>query len=330
MGAKARNESLDCILEIKRVIAQEVSALQELAELVNKNYQNAVHLLYSCRGKVIVSGIGKSGIIARKIASTMASTGTSSMFLHPAEALHGDLGMVSADDVLLVVSKSGESMEVNEMVTVAHRIGAKIIAITSNEKSTMAKISEVVLYTGNAEEACPLNLAPTCSTTVCLVLGDALAVTLMKMRKFGIDEFALLHPGGRIGKRFLLRVSDVMLGGEKNPVISVTGTVQELLMTITEKQAGAVSVTGEGGKLIGLVTDYDIRLCLQSGGNPFEMSIREIMNPNPTSVRYDEKAYTALCLMQGRPKPITVLPILDESDRPVGMLRLQDLVTAGL
>jgi len=152
----------------------------------------------------------------------------------------------------------------------------------------------------------------------------------MKMRKFGIDEFALLHPGGRIGKRFLLRVSDVMLGGERNPVIPVTATVQELLMTITEKQAGAVSVTGEDGRLIGLVTDYDIRLSLQSGSNPFEMSIREIMNPNPTSIRYDEKAYTALCLMQGRSKPITVLPILDEKDRPVGMLRLQDLVATGL
>jgi len=330
MRTKLREETVDCIFEIKHVIAQEVNALQELTELVNEDYANAVHLLYSCRGKVVVSGIGKSGIIARKIASTMASTGTSSMFLHPAEALHGDLGMVSADDVLLVISKSGESMEVNGMLTVAHRIGTRIIAITSNPKSAMAKISDVVLYTGNAEEACPLNLAPTCSTTVCLVLGDALAVTLMKMRKFGIDEFALLHPGGRIGKRFLLKVSDIMLGGEKNPVISVTATVQELLVTITEKQAGAVSVTDKGGKLIGLVTDYDIRLCVQSGSNPFTMSIREIMNPNPTSVRNDEKAYTAFCLMQGRPKPITVLPILDEKGRPVGMLRLQDLVAAGL
>jgi arabinose-5-phosphate isomerase len=321
---------MDCISEIKQVITQEMDALQELTELVNEDYQNVVQLLYSCRGKVIVSGIGKSGIIARKIASTMASTGTSSIFLHPTEALHGDLGMVSADDVLLVISKSGESIEVNGMLTVAHRIGTKIISITSNPKSTTAKISDVVLYTGNAEEACPLNLAPTCSTTVCLVLGDALAITLMKMRKFGIDEFALLHPGGRIGKRFLLRVSDVMLGGEKNPVISVTATVQELLVTITEKQAGAVSVTDDGGKLIGLVTDYDIRLYLQSGSNPFTMSISEIMNPNPVWVRYDEKAYTALCLMQGRSKPITVLPILDEKDRPVGMLRLHDLVAAGL
>lgn len=321
---------MDCIAEIKQVITREMDALQALAELVTEDYQKAIQLLYACRGKVIVSGIGKSGMIARKIASTMASTGTSSMFLHPTEALHGDLGMVSADDVLLVISKSGESIEVNGMLTVAHRIGAKIISITSNPKSTMGKISDVVLYIGDAEEACPLNLAPTCSTTVCLVLGDALAITLMKMRKFGIDEFALLHPGGRIGKRFLLRVSDVMLGGEKNPVVSVTATIQELLMTITEKQAGAVSVTGDDGRLIGLVTDYDIRLCLQSGSNPFTMSISAIMNPNPVWLRHDEKAYTALCLMQGRSKPITVLPILDEKDRPIGMLRLHDLVAAGL
>jgi arabinose-5-phosphate isomerase len=309
---------------------QQANALQEFAELIDGHYEEALQLLYSCRGKVFVSGIGKSGIIARKIASTMASTGTSSMFLHPSEALHGDLGILSADDVLLVISKSGESVEVNGMLAVVHRIGAKIIAVTSNPNSSMAKMCNVLLYTGNTEEACPLNLAPTCSTTVCLVLGDALAVALMKMRNFGIDEFALLHPGGRIGKRFLLKVADVMLGGEKNPVLLVTASVQELLMIITEKQAGAVSVTDDCGKFIGLVTDYDIRMCLQSGASPWEMSIREIMNPNPVTVRHDEKAYAALCLMQGRSKPITVLPVLDEQDEPVGMLRLQDLVAAGL
>jgi arabinose-5-phosphate isomerase len=321
---------VDAISEIRQVIHQEMSALQELADVVNGDYEKAVQLLYSCRGKVVVSGIGKSGIIARKIASTMASTGTSSIFLHPTEALHGDLGIVSADDVMLVISKSGESAEVNGVLAVIHRIGAKIIGVTSNPDSSMTRMCNIVLYTGHTEEACPLNLAPTCSTTVCLVLGDALAIALMKMRDFGIDEFAFRHPGGRIGKRLLLKVADVMLGGDQNPVIPVTATVQELLITITEKQAGAVSVTDEHGKLIGLVTDYDIRLCLQSGANPLTMSIIDLMNLNPMTVRDDEKAYGALCLMQGRSKPITVLPVLDAQELPVGMLRLQDLVAAGI
>ncbi|MHC4587001.1 MAG: KpsF/GutQ family sugar-phosphate isomerase [Planctomycetota bacterium] len=321
---------MDAISEIRQVIHQEMSALKELVDVVNGDYEKAVQLLYSCRGKVVVSGIGKSGIIARKIASTMASTGTSSIFLHPTEALHGDLGIVSADDVMLVISKSGESAEVNGVLAVIHRIGAKIIGVTSNPDSSMTKMCNIVLYTGNTEEACPLNLAPTCSTTVCLVLGDALAIALMKMRDFGIDEFAFRHPGGRIGKRLLLKVADVMLGGDRNPVIPVTSTVQELLITITEKQAGAVSVTDEHGKLIGLVTDFDIRLCLQSGENPLTMSIENLMNPNPMTVKNDEKAYSALCLMQGRSKPITVLPVLDAQELPVGMLRLQDLVAAGI
>jgi arabinose-5-phosphate isomerase len=321
---------VDAISEIRQVIHQEMSALKELVDVVNGDYEKAVQLLYSCCGKVVVSGIGKSGIIARKIASTMASTGTSSIFLHPTEALHGDLGIVSTDDVMLVISKSGESAEVNGMLAVIHRIGAKIIGVTSNPDSSMTKMCDVVLNTGNTEEACPLNLAPTCSTTVCLVIGDALAIALMKMRDFGIDEFAFRHPGGRIGKRLLLKVSDVMLGGDRNPVIQVTATVQELLITITEKQAGAVSVTDEQGKLIGLVTDYDIRLCLQSGENPLTMSIENLMNSNPMTVKNDEKAYSALCLMQGRSKPITVLPVLDAQELPVGMLRLQDLVGAGI
>jgi arabinose-5-phosphate isomerase len=221
---------------------------------------------------------------------------------------------------MLVISKSGESAEVNGMLAVIHRIGAKIIGVTSNPDSSMTKMCDVVLNTGNTEEACPLNLAPTCS----------LAIALMKMRDFGIDEFAFRHPGGRIGKRLLLKVSDVMLGGDRNPVIQVTATVQELLITITEKQAGAVSVTDEQGKLIGLVTDYDIRLCLQSGENPLTMSIENLMNSNPMTVKNDEKAYSALCLMQGRSKPITVLPVLDAQELPVGMLRLQDLVGAGI
>lgn len=316
--------------ELRRVIRQEAQAVSALPERINGEYARAVRVLMDCKGKIVVSGIGKSGFIARKIASTFSSVGSTSYFLHPAEALHGDLGTVTASDVLLVLSKSGESLEVNEMLTVVHRIGAKIIAMTENCSSTMASMADIVLDTGTCMEACPLNLAPTSSTTISLVLGDALAVTLMKMRGFGEEDFALRHPAGRLGRRLLAMVREVMLGGAANPVIAKDTTVADMIATITEKQAGAVSVVDDEGRFLGLITDYDIRASLQSGKNPFDMTITELMNPNPTCVDVEEKAYNAYCIMQGRAKPITVLPVLDKQKRAVGMLRLQDLVALKL
>lgn len=329
-GTLLKVSSPNLIEALSKIITQERNALDLLIKYLDESWCKALTLLLNCPGRVIVSGIGKSGLIARKIAATLASTGTSSFFLHPAEALHGDLGMVSGRDVMLVLSKSGESDEVNGMLAVVRRIGSPIIALTSNAESTMARLADVVLNQGESAEACPFNLAPTCSTTASLVAGDALAVVLMQLRGFSQDDFALRHPGGRLGKRLLLMVADVMLSGSNNPTISINSSMRDLLVVLTEKQAGAVSVVDQTGRLAGLITDYDIRKVLQQGRNPLELSLFEIMNPAPSYVSCTEKAYTALCLMQGRSKPITVLPVLDGERRPIGMLRLQDLVGAGL
>jgi arabinose-5-phosphate isomerase len=316
--------------ELRLVVQKERQALALLSDSIDGEWAKALRALYACKGKVVVSGIGKSGLVARKIAATLASTGTPSFFLHPAEALHGDVGMLGPDDLILALSKSGESDEVNAMLAAARRLGSGVIALTMNRGSGMARLADIVLDQGACEEACPLDLAPTCSTTAALAAGDALSMVLMLMRGFNATDFAKRHPGGRLGKRLLLTVADIMLAGDKNPVIRLNAGVRELLVVFTEKQAGAISVIDTDGHFTGLITDYDIRSCLQSGRNPLETTIAELMNPKPITVLDSEKAYTALCLMQDRQKPINVLPVVDNTARPVGMLRLQDLVQAGL
>jgi KpsF/GutQ family protein len=320
----------DALDTLRSTIDLEIKALHLLREQFNAAWSSALDLLYACTGKVVVSGIGKSGIIARKIAATLASTGTPAFFLHPAEALHGDMGMVGREDVVLALSKSGESEEVNALLAAVRRLGARTIALTANPASTMAHVADVVLDQGDAEEACPLNLAPTSSTTASLAAGDALAMALMTMKQFSQEDFALRHPGGRLGKRLLLMVHEVMLEGDHNPVAPVDTPLSRVLGLISEKQAGAVSLTAPDGTLAGLVTDYDIRKVLESGRNPLDTPLADIMNPTPIAINRDEKAFAALCLMQGRIKPITVLPVVDEAGKPVGMLRLHDLVGAGL
>ncbi len=315
---------------LEATVDLEIQALRLLREQFDATWASALDVLYACTGKVVVSGIGKSGIIARKIAATLASTGTPAFFLHPSEALHGDMGMIAAADVVFALSKSGESEEVNAMLTAVRRLGARTIVLTCNPVSTMAHVADIVLCQGEAEEACPLNLAPTSSTTASLAAGDALAMALMTMRHFNQEDFALRHPGGRLGKRLLLTVREVMLDGERNPVAPVDTPMGRALSLISEKRAGALSLTGPDGRLAGLITDYDIRKVLESGRNPLDVPLGEIMNPSPVSIGHTEKAFAALCLMQGRSKPITVLPVVDEDGRPVGMLRLHDLVGAGL
>lgn len=316
--------------ELSRVLKLESQALFNLSSRLGDEWVKALRLIYACKGRLVVSGIGKSGIIAKKIAATLASTGTPAFFMHPSEALHGDLGMVTAQDVVLVLSKSGESEEVNAMLAAVRRMGAKVIALTSNPASTMSHVADIVLDQGDPEEACPYNLAPTSSTTLSLAAGDALAVALMHVRHFSQEDFALRHPGGRLGKRLLLLVRDVMLQGAENPVASIHCPMPEFLSIMAEKYAGAVSLVDASGKLAGLVTDHDLRKILQAGRNPLDVPLIELMNPKPIVIDENEKAFAALCLMQGREKPITVLPVVNASFKPVGMLRLHDLVGAGL
>lgn len=321
---------MDILAEINRVIELEARTLARLRECVGPAYEEAVRLIYACPGKVILAGMGKSGIIAQKIASTMVSTGTPAMFMHPAEGMHGDIGIAHKGDVIIAISKSGESDELIGLLPTVRWIGARLITITTKPHSTIARNSDIVLATPVEEEACPLNMAPTCSTTAALAVGDALAMALMKLRNFQPEDFALYHPGGQLGKRLLLTVSDIMRSGESNPVIGVTASIRSMLCEITSKRAGAVSVVDDDHHLLGLVTDYDIRRMLEKGGDILTMTIPEIMNKKPTFMYVDEKAIRALEIMENREKPFLVLPVLDRQAKVVGMIHLHDLVARGL
>jgi arabinose-5-phosphate isomerase len=317
-------------LEIMRVIDIEMKGLSLLKEQINSSVRSAVETIFNCSGKVILTGMGKSGLVAKKIASTMSSVGTPAIFMHPAEGMHGDLGIIAAEDVVIAIGKSGESSELNGVLPSIKNAGAKIIGIMGDTDSTLARYSDVVINIGDIEEACPFNMAPTTSSTVTMVLGDAIAVALMKMREFDLADYALLHPGGQIGKRLTMRVSDVMLKGSNNPIVNISESVKNCISEISRKLAGAVTVIDKDGKIMGLVTDYDIRKHIEKEENIFLMEIKDIMNPNPIFIYEDEKAFSALKIMQEREKPITILSVLDRQNIVVGMLRMHDLVKEGL
>jgi arabinose-5-phosphate isomerase len=321
---------MDVLSEIRRVIELETRTVARLQETVGPAYENAVRLLYTCPGKAILTGIGKSGIIAQKIASTMVSTGMPALFLHPTEGMHGDIGIAHKDDVIIAIGRSGESEELIALLPSIRKIGARLISITGRADSTMARHSDIVLITPVDEEACPLNMAPTCSTTAALVVGDALAMALMKLRNIQLEDFARYHPGGQLGKRLLLTVRDLMRTGTRNPVVHINASMKDLFSEITAKHLGAVSVVDDAGTLVGLVTDYDIRRAVGEGRNIFSMTIPQIMNSAPIAIEADDKAIQALKIMEEREKPLAVLPVI-EGDRLVcGMIHLHDLVDKGL
>ncbi len=321
---------MDILAELRRVIQLEAKALADLEESVNSQFEDAVRMLQACQGKVILMGVGKSGLIANKIAATMVSTGTPAVFLHGSEGMHGDIGIVAKDDIVLAVGKSGESEELLVLLPFIRKIGARIIAITAKLESALARGSDLVLITPIEEEACPLNMAPTCSTTSALVLGDAIAMALMKLRNFQPDDFALFHPGGQLGKRLLLTVGDCMRSGEDNPIIDLAQSIRAVLCEMTSKRAGAVSVIDDQRQLLGLITDFDIRRTLENGQDLFALTIAQVMNEKPHWVYVDEKAVDALKFMEKREKPISVVPVLNRQDAVVGMIHLHDLIARGL
>ncbi len=321
---------MDILGELRRVIGLELQALVDLKDNIGPDFEQAVQLLFQCSGKVILTGVGKSGIIAQKIAATMVSTGTPAIFLHGTEGMHGDIGIVQKGDVLLVVGKSGESEELVTIVPAARKLGAKVISVTANRDSSVAKHSDLVLVTPIQEEACPLNMAPTTSTTAALVVGDALAMALMKLRNFQPSDFAALHPGGQLGKRLLLTVGDIMRKGNDNPILHISSNSKTMLFEISSKRAGAVSVVDDQGHLLGLVTDFDIRRVLESGKDIFTLTVSAIMNAKPDFVLEDENAFRALEKMEKREKPISVLPVLNSEKKVVGMVHLHDLISKGL
>jgi arabinose-5-phosphate isomerase len=316
--------------DLKNVFEIEIEALQSVMRTISPEFGRAVRTIAQSRGRVIVTGIGKSGIIANKIAATLTSTGTQAIYIHAGEALHGDVGIVSSSDVLIAIGKSGESGELNTLLPIVRKIGAKIIAITANAQSRMAKSSDIILELKIPREACPLNLAPTSSTTASLVLGDAIAVALMKLKKVSTADFARTHPGGQLGRRLRLQVADVMRTGSRNPVVNINDTVRHMLGLITEGQAGAISVLGPNKALAGLVSDYDVRRVLERGEAIFDLKIRDIMNPNPLFVFEDQMATEALELMRSRKKPVNILPVLNRNQKVVGMVLIMDLVSAGI
>ena len=316
--------------ELRRVVDAETAALKALSGAIDGSFVRAVRAIAACKGKIVLTGVGKSGLIAEKIAATLSSTGTPAVYLDPLSALHGGIGFIQRQDLVVAIGKSGESDELNALLPALREIDAKLIAITANPRSTLAKRADVVLVTPVAEEACPLNLAPTSSTTAALAAGDALAVALMKVRNFRSEHFARNHPGGRLGRRLNLLVSDVMRSGEANPVVASDASTRSLLLAITRFQAGAVSVVNGKGRFVGLVTDYDLRRALQSGHGFDRLTARDVMNRKPATVRPNEPVARAISIMEERKNPFNVLPVVDGAGRPVGMLQVHDLRARGL
>ena len=314
----------------KATLSAEIEALRRAAARIGADFERAVELIFGASGKLIVSGLGKSGIVGQKIAATLASTGTPAMFVHPVEALHGDFGKVQADDVAMFLSKSGETPEVVDLFQVVRGKGHKTIAVVGRSRSTLAERCDVFLDASVEQEACPLNLAPTSSSTVAMALGDALAACLMHRRGFTAEDFARLHPSGSLGKRLHLRVHDLMHKGKALPVVRPGASMTEALLTMSASGMGAVLIASEDCQLLGILTDGDVRRCIARLGGVQDLPVHDVMIKRPVVIREDEMAVAAVRLMEDRPSQISVLPVLDREQRLVGILRIHDLVRAGL
>jgi len=312
----------------RSVFAIEGKAILDLAKKLDKNFENAVDFLSKSKGRVIVTGMGKPGFIAQKISATLSSTGTPSLYLHPAEALHGDLGRVTKDDCLIAFSNSGETEEILKLLPILKKIGSRLIAVTGNKKSTLAKNSDFVIDASVKKEACSLGLAPTTSTTAMLAVGDALCVSLLDKKGFREKDFAFYHPGGALGKRLLLRVSDIMRTGASSPIVKETAFVKDALIKITKSRAGSASVVNKKGALVGIFTDGDLRRHINSSVNIARRKIKEVMTKSPVTIRKERLAAEAFQIL--RSKKIDEIPVVDEKGRPVGLLDVQDILKAGL
>jgi arabinose-5-phosphate isomerase len=310
------------------VINIEQQAIAELSQFIDDNFTKACELMFNCRGRVIVVGMGKSGHIGGKIAATLASTGTPSFFVHPGEASHGDLGMITLDDVVLTISNSGETGEVLAIIPVLKRIGAKIIAMTGNSESTLAKLGDTHVCVKVSQEACPLGLAPTSSTTATLVMGDALAVALLNARGFTADDFALSHPGGSLGKRLLLRLADIMHKDDRLPSVHQDAKIKDALVEMSLKGLGMTAVVDSNKKLIGLFTDGDLRRILDARIDIHQDSITSVMTKNPYTAKQDMLAAEALKIMED--KKINGLIIVDDNNQPIGAMNMHDLLKSGV
>jgi arabinose-5-phosphate isomerase len=319
---------VNIIKRAKEVLDIEASAVRDLKSHIGSSFKTAVNLILKTKGRVVVSGMGKTGIIAQKFSATLASTGTPSLFLHTAEAVHGDLGKVTTEDTVIVLSNSGSTEEMKQLIPMLKKIGCKIIALTGNTKSVLARYSDVVLDVSVKKEACPLGLAPTASTTATLAMADALAVCLLELKNFKEKDFAFFHPGGALGRRLLLKVEDIMRRGQGNPIVREEDRVSKVLLKITQARAGSATVINKQGKLTGIFTDGDLRRHVESDRNLPLRKIKEVMTKNPTVVYQDMLAAEAMRILQE--KKIDELPVVDKLNRPVGLLDVQDLLKVGL
>lgn len=316
------------ISRAKKVLENESKAIAKLAKKIGADFENAVELISKTKGRVIVTGMGKPGFIAQKVSATMSSTGTPSLYLHPAEALHGDLGRVTRDDVIIAFSNSGETEEVIRLIPIIKKIGAKLVAVTGKQKSTLANNSDFVIDSSVDNEACPMGLAPTTSTTVMLALGDAIAIALLEKKKFQPKDFALFHPGGSLGKRLLLTVGDIMRHKADTAIVKEDTKVKDVLIRITGKRAGSASVVNAEGRLVGIFTDGDLRRHFEAGKDLMHLKVSEVMTKAPITIKAERLAAEAFDIL--REKRIDELPVVDEKGRPVGLLDVQDILKAGL
>jgi arabinose-5-phosphate isomerase len=316
------------LAQARRVLDIEVDALRTMAGRLDRGFSDAVALILACTGRVVVTGMGKSGHVGGKIAATLASTGTPAFFMHPGEASHGDLGMIAHDDVVLALSNSGESGEIVSIVPLLKRRGAKLVAMTGNPASTLAREADAHLHTGVEKEACPLNLAPTASTTAALAMGDALAVALLDARGFSADDFARTHPGGSLGRRLLVHVRDVMHGGADLPRVGADATLKAALFEMTQKGLGMTAIVDADGRVAGLFTDGDLRRALERPLDLRQAMIADLMTPNPKTIRADALAVAAVEKMDTL--KINGLLVVDADDTLVGALNMHDLLRAGV
>ena len=320
----------DCLARAREALAIEAEAVRALGDRLDHSFCRAAALILNAQGRTVVTGVGKSGSVGRKISATLASTGTPSLFLHPSEGVHGDLGMVVRGDVLIVLSYSGASDEILAILPAMKRIAIPIIAITAGAESDLARYAEVMLDVRVEREACPLNLAPTASTTSMLALGDALAVAVMSARRFGAEDYARLHPSGSLGRRLLLTAGDLMRTGDACAQVRDTVAVRDVLFAITAAHAGAASIVDEEGRLVGIIADGDIRRHLLQDVACLDRPASEIMTRNPRTCSPTHLAAECLEVMQNTARGIGEMPVVDEAGKPLGMLSLKDIVRAGI
>jgi len=314
--------------KIKELLKKEAQAVEAIAEKLDDNIDRALELILNCEGKIVVTGMGKTGIIGRKISATFASTGTPSIFLHPAEAIHGDLGMVDDSDVVMMISNSGETAELMEILPYFKGKKISIICLTGNPDSSLGRMSDAVIDIGVPKEFEPLGLVPMASTTTALAMGNALATIALQEKQFCQEDFAVLHPGGIIGKRLLLAVHDVMHAGKENPVVLEEATLKEAILEMTSKGLGCVSIINEKGKLTGIITDGDLRRIFQKFENPFHEKVHLLMTKDPKTITPETSGIEALEVMETY--SITMIPVVDEDHKPIAMLHMHDLIRAGI